>query len=129
MLKPLDKWELAQCQVMTNQYAKSLKTRKKKDDEADGATDKAGLTFSGQVNFSDTRNDTKADFNFDDFNKEAKAETALFTIKRLVARSGVQESIKKYLLQRNSVIAANKAKQKEKEKEKQNNHVSHPNWY
>jgi hypothetical protein len=119
MLKPLDKWELANVQVMTNQFARSLKTRTKKD-EADGATDKAGLTFSGEVNFSDTRNDTKADFNFDDFNKEAKAETALFTIKRLVARSGVQESIKKYLLQRQSVIAANKKKKEEAEKLRQN---------
>jgi hypothetical protein len=110
MLKPLDKWELAQCQVMTNQYAKSLKTRKKKDE----VTKDDGLTFSGEVNFSDTGND-KADFNFDDFNKKAKAETALFTIKRLVARSGsgVQASIKKYLLQRNSTIAANKKKKEE----------------
>jgi hypothetical protein len=128
MLKPLDKWELAQCQVMTNQFAKSLKTRKKKTDEADGATDKAGLTFSGQVNFSDTGND-KADFNFDDFNKQAKAETALFTIKSLVARSGVQESIKRFLTQRNEAIKKTKEKQKEKEKEKENKHISHPNWY
>jgi hypothetical protein len=110
MLKPLDQWELAQCQIMTDQYARSLKTRKKKDD----VTKDDGLTFSGEVNFSDTGND-KADFNFDDFNKKAKAETALFTIKRLVARSGsgVQASIKKYLLQRNSTIAANKKKKEE----------------
>jgi hypothetical protein len=121
MLKPLDKWELAQCQVMTNQYAKSLKTRKKKDEEADK---QAGLTFSGEVNFSGGDGDDKADF----FAPE-KAETALFDIKRLVARSGVQDSIKKFLLQRNSVIAANKAKAKLKEKEKQNKHVSHPNFY
>jgi hypothetical protein len=125
MLKPLDKWELAQVQVMTNQFARSLKTRTKKD-EADGATEKAGLTFSGEVNFSGGDGGDEADFNAPE-----RAETALFTIKRLVARSGsgVADSIKKYLLQRNSVIAANKAKQKEKEKEKQNNHVSHPNWY
>jgi hypothetical protein len=109
---------------MTNQYAKSLKTRKKKDE----VTKDDGLTFSGEVNFSDTGND-KADFNFDDFNKQAKAETALFTIKRLVARSGVAESIKKYLLQRNEVIKANKDKAKLKEKEKENRFVSHPNWY
>jgi ribosomal protein S21 len=106
MLKPLDQWELAQVQVMTNQFAKSLKTRKKAD-EADGATDEAGLTFSGEVNFSDTGND-KADF----FAPE-KAENALFTIKRLVAKAGVQDSIKKYLLQRNSTIAANKKKKEE----------------
>jgi hypothetical protein len=109
MLKPLDQWELAQVQVMTNQYAKSLKTRKKKDE----VTKDDGLTFSGEVNFSGGDEADKADFNFDDFNKQAKAETALFTIKRLVARSGVSESIKKYLLQRNSTIAANKKKKEE----------------
>jgi hypothetical protein len=123
MLKPLDKWELAQCQVMTNQYAKSLKTRKPKtDDEADK---QAGLTFSGQVNFSDTGNGNDNA----DFLAPEKAETALFDIKRLVARSGVAESIKKFLLQRNEVIKANKDKAKLKEKEKENRFVSHPNWY
>jgi hypothetical protein len=104
MLKPLDQWELAQCQVMTNQYAKSLKTRKKKDE----VTKDDGLTFSGEVNFSDTGNGDNADFLAPE-----KAETALFDIKRLVARSGVAESIKKYLLQRNSTIAANKKKKEE----------------
>jgi hypothetical protein len=106
MLKPLDKWELAQCQVMTNQYAKSLKTRKKKDE----VTKDDGLTFSGEVNFSGGDGGDDADF----FAPE-KAETALFTIKRLVARSGsgVQASIKKFLLQRNSTIAANKKKKEE----------------
>jgi hypothetical protein len=123
MLKPLDKWELAQVQVMTNQFARSLKTRTKKD-EADGATEKAGLTFSGEVNFSGGDGGDEADF----FAPE-KAENALFTIKRLVAKAGVQDSIKKYLLQRNSVIAANKAKQKEKEKQKANRFISHPSWY
>jgi hypothetical protein len=122
MLKPLDKWELAQCQVMTNQYAKSLKTRKPKtDDEADK---QAGLTFSGEVNFSGGDGEDKADFLAPE-----KAETALFDIKRLVARSGVAESIKKFLLQRNEVIKANKDKAKLKEKEKENKFVSHPNWY
>ncbi len=110
MLKPLDKWELAQCQVMTNQYAKSLKTRKKKDE----VTKDDGLTFSGEVNFSDTGNGNDNA----DFLAPERAETALFTIKRLVARSGsgVQASIKKYLLQRNSTIAANKKKKEEAEK-------------
>ncbi len=124
-MRTLTELERIEAQAMCDAVARQMKTRK--TEQADGAS---ALTFSGQVNFSDTRND-KADFNFDDFNKKAKAETALFTIKRLVARSqsGVQASIKKFLLQRNSVIAANKAKQKEKEKEKQNNHVSHPNWY
>ncbi len=106
-MRHLTELERIEAQAMTDAYAKQLKTRNKPD-EADGAN-----------------------FNFDDFNKQAKAETALFTIKRLVARSGsgVADSIKKYLLQRNSVIAANKAKQKEKEKEKENKHISHPNWY
>ncbi len=106
MLKPLDKWELAQCQVMTNQYAKSLKTRKKKDE----VTKDDGLTFSGEVNFSGGDGGDEADFNAPE-----RAETALFTIKRLVARSqsGVQASIKKFLLQRNSTIAANKKKKEE----------------
>ncbi len=104
-MRNLTELEKAEAQAMTDAYAKQLKTWNKPD-EADGAN-----------------------FNFDDFNKQAKAETAIFTIKQLVARSGVQASIKKYLLQRNSVIAANKAKQKEKEKQKENNHVSHPNWY
>jgi hypothetical protein len=125
-MRNLTELERAEVQAMTDRVAKTFKTRK--TEQADGAS---ALTFSGQVNFSDARNDTKADFNFDDFNKQAKAETALFTIKRLVARSGsgVADSIKKYLLQRNSVIAANKAKAKLKEKEKENKHISHPNWY
>jgi hypothetical protein len=104
MLKPLDQWELAQCQIMTDQYARSLKTRKKKDE----VTKDDGLTFSGEVNFSDTGNGDESDFLAPE-----RAETALFTIKRLVARSGVSESIKKYLLQRNSTIAANKKKKEE----------------
>ncbi len=103
--------ERAEVQRMTDAVAKTFKTRK--TEQADGA-------FSGQVNFSDTRNDTKADFNFDDFNKEAKAETALFTIKRLVARHSVKDSVKKYILQRQSVIAANKKKKEEAEKLRQN---------
>jgi hypothetical protein len=117
MLKPLDKWELAQVQVMTNKFAKSLKTRKKKDEEADGATDKAGLTFSGEVNFSGGDGGNEADFLAPE-----RAETALFTIKRLVARSqsGVQDSIKKFLLQRNSTIAANKKKKEEADKLRKN---------
>ncbi len=89
-------------QKLTDDYAKTLNTRKPQP--AATATDA-------------------------DFFAPEKAENALFTIKRLVAKAGVQDSIKKYLLQRNSVIAANKAKQKEKEKQKENKHVSHPNWY
>lgn len=121
-MRDITELEKAEAQAMCDAVARQMKTRNKTIGKAEEA-DKAGLTFSGEVNFSDTGND-KADF----FAPE-KAENALFTIKRLVAKAGVQESIKKYLLQRNSVIAANKAKQKEKEKEKQNKHISHPNWY
>jgi hypothetical protein len=96
---------------MTNQYAKSLKTRKKKDE----VTKDDGLTFSGEVNFSGGDDEDKADFL-----AAEKAETALFDIKRLVARSGVAESIKKFLLQRNSSIAASKKKKEEAEKLRQN---------
>jgi hypothetical protein len=103
-MRNLTELERIEAQAMTDAYAAQLKTRK--TEEADGAN-----------------------FNFDDFNKQAKAETAIFTIKQLVARSGVQASIKKFLLQRNSVIAANKAKQKEKELQKKDKFVSHPNFY
>jgi hypothetical protein len=115
-MRTLTELERIEAQAMCDAVARQMKTRK--TDEADGAS---ALTFSGQVNFSDTGND-KADFNFDDFNKKAKAETALFTIKRLVARSqsGVQDSIKKYILQRQSTIAANKKKKEEAEKLRRN---------
>ncbi len=122
-MRDITELEKAEAQAMCDAVARQMKTRNKAEE-----ADEAALTFSGQATFSDTGND-KADFNFDDFNKKAKAETALFTIKRLVARSGVAESIKKYLLQRNEVIKANKDKAKLKEKEKENKHVSHPNWY
>jgi hypothetical protein len=121
-MRDITELEKAEAQAMCDAVARQMKTRKTEE------ADEAGLTFSGQATFSDTGND-KADFNFDDFNKKAKAETALFTIKRLVARSGVSESIKTYLLQRNEVIKANKDKAKLKEKEKENRFVSHPNWY
>ncbi len=106
-MRDITELEKIEAQAMCDAVARQMKTRNKTKE-----ADEAALTFSGQATFSDTGND-KADFNFDDFNKKAKAETALFTIKRLVARSGVSESIKKYLLQRNSTIAANKKKKEE----------------
>ncbi len=109
-MRTLTELERIEAQAMTDAYAKQLKTRK--TEQADGAS---ALTFSGQVNFSGGDGDDKADF----FAPE-KAETALFDIKRLVARSGVQESIKKFLLQRNSTIAANKKKKEEAAKLRQN---------
>jgi hypothetical protein len=105
MLKPLDQWELAQCQIMTDQYARSLKTRKKKDD---------GLTFSGEVNFSGGDGGDESDFN--QYNKLARAEFAIQGIKRLTLVHSVQSSLKKYILQRQSTIAANKKKKEEAEK-------------
>jgi hypothetical protein len=120
-MRNLTELERIEAQAMCDAVARQMKTRKA--EQADGAST---LTFSGQVNFSGGAGDDKADFLAPE-----RAETALFTIKRLVARSqsGVQDSIKKYLLQRNSVIKANKDKAKLKEKQKENKHVSHPNWY
>lgn len=125
-MRHLTELEKAEAQAMCDAVARSMKTRKKTD-EADGATDEAALTFSGQVNFSDTGNGGAGnggagDFNFDEHNKQMKAETALFTIKRLVARSGsgVAASIKTYLLQRNSVIKRNKEKKIEADKLRRN---------
>lgn len=127
-MRNLTELERAEIQAITDQVAKTFKTRSKQADGATGATE-AEFNNSGQVNFSDTGN-TKQNFSdFAEYSKAAKAETALFTIKRLVARAGVQDSIKKYLTQRNAVIKANKAKQKEKEKAKENRHVSKPFWY
>jgi hypothetical protein len=90
-MRDITELERIEAQAMTDAYAKQLKTRK---------------------------TETQTDFDFDDFNKKAKAETAIFTIKRLVARSGsgVQASIKKYLLQRNSVIKRNKERKAEADK-------------
>ena len=100
-MRNLTELERIEAQAQTDAYAASLKTRK-----TDGATD----------------------FDFDEHNKQAKAETAIFSIKRLVARSGVADSIKKFLTQRNEVIKANKAKAKEKEIQKKDKFVSHPSY-
>jgi predicted Zn-dependent peptidase len=109
-MRDITELEKAEAQAMCDAVARQMKTRNKAEE-----ADEAALTFSGQVNFSDNRPADNADFDFDEHNKKQKAETALFTIKRLVARSqsGVQDSIKKYLLQRNSTIAANKKKKEE----------------
>lgn len=107
-MRDLDLWERAQCQIMTNQFAKSLKTRKKKTDEADK---QAGLTFSGVVNFSDTGNDNQADFG-----QPERTETAFNDIKRLTVVHSVKDSIKQFLTQRNSVIKRNKERKAEADK-------------
>jgi hypothetical protein len=72
-----------------------------------------------QSNFSGGDGGDEADF----FAPE-KAENALFTIKRLVAKAGVQDSIKKYLLQRNSVIKRNKERKVEADRLKQGGYQS-----
>jgi hypothetical protein len=72
-----------------------------------------------QSNFSGGDGGDEADF----FAPE-KAENALFTIKRLVAKAGVQDSIKKYLLQRNSVIKRNKERKAEADRLKQGGYQS-----
>lgn len=100
--------EKIEAQAMCDAVARSMKTRKKSD--ADGAD---ALTFSGEVNFSDNRPADEAEFNFDDYNKKAKADTAIFSIKRLVARSGVADSVKQFLTQRNEVIKRNKERKAE----------------
>jgi hypothetical protein len=95
-MRDITELERAEIQVMTDAIAKTFKTRNKK---ADGVTD-----------FAD----------FADFNKAAKAESALFDIKRLTVVHSVKDSIKQYILQRQSTIAANKKKKAEAEKLRQN---------
>jgi hypothetical protein len=97
-MRHLTELERIEAQALTDAYAKQLKTRK----TMDGATD-----------FAD----------FAEFNKAAKAETALFDIKRFVARHSVADSIKQFVLKRNMEA------QKKKEKAKENNNVSRPFWY
>jgi hypothetical protein len=104
-MRDITELERAEIQTMTDAIAKTFKTRNKK---ADGVTD-----------FAD----------FADFNLAAKAESALFDIKRLTVVHSVKDSIKKFLLQRNSVTAANRAKKAEKEKQKKDKFVSHPGWF
>ncbi len=66
---------------------------------------------------------------FATFNQKAKEHTAFNDIKRLTLVHSVKDSIKQYILQRNSVIKANKDKAKLKQKAKENNNVSRPFWY
>ena len=57
-----------------------------------------------------------AQFNFADYNKAAKANFGLAEVKNIVARHNVRDSIKQWLLQRNSVIKRNKARKAEADK-------------
>jgi hypothetical protein len=97
--------------------------------------DKQSGNFSS-VNFSadiaDCGNEFGGVYDSDDFatfNQKAKEHTAFNDIKRLTVVHLVKESIKKFLLQRNSVIKANKAKKAERDAQKKDNFVSHPNWF
>jgi hypothetical protein len=94
--------------------------------------------FQNQSNFADFSADIADAGNpsgvydsddFATFNQKAKEHTAFNDIKRLTVVHSVKDSIKKYLLQRNEVIAANKAKAKEKELQKKDKFVSHPNFF
>jgi hypothetical protein len=69
----------------------------------------------GQSNFANFANSYVEDYgNPDaDFLLPERQETALFDIKRLIVKHDVRDSIKEYVLQRNSTIAANKKKKAE----------------
>lgn len=63
-----------------------------------------------------------------DYSKKARAEFGIQKIKTLVANSNMQESLKTYILSRNSQIrAANKIAEAKKAKKKSN--ISKPFWY
>lgn len=66
---------------------------------------------------------------FATFNSLAKEKTAFDDIKRLTVVHSVKDSIKKFLLQRNSVTAANRAKKAERDAQKKDKFVSHPGWF
>ncbi len=91
----------------------------------------SSVRFSADV--SDVGNEefsflNDVEFNFADFNSKALAFSSYQDIKKLVVKHSVRDSIKKYLLQRNSVIAANKAKKAEKETLAKDKFVSHPSY-
>ena len=112
-MRTISELERAEIQAITDDFAKNFTKRKKADE-------------SSETNFSEAR---PAEFDFDEHNKAAKAHFGLSDIKNIVARYNVKDSIRQYILQRNSVIAANKAKAKEREAQKKDKFVSHPNWY
>ena len=90
--------------------------------------------FLAQSNFSSVNFSAEiADFgspegiyecDFATFNNLAKEKAAFDNIRRLTVVHSVKDSIKKFLLQRNSVVAANRAKAKEKEIQKKDKFVS-----
>ena len=65
---------------------------------------------------------------FAEFSAKAKQETAIQKVKSLVLNHDVAASVRAYSLQRNSVVAANRAKKAEREKQKKDKFVSHPSW-
>jgi hypothetical protein len=80
-----------EAQKLTDDYAKTLKTRNKP------AAIPAGESFAAE-----------------------KQETAFNDLRRLTVVHSVKDSIKQYILQRQSTIAANKKKKEEAEKLRQN---------
>ncbi|HEY0459204.1 MAG TPA: hypothetical protein VGC97_08710 [Pyrinomonadaceae bacterium] len=108
--------ERAAIQKLTDQVAKTFKTRK----PAAQTGNAAEMSFSGEARFSDTgKNSGKADF----FAPE-KAEAALNDIQRIVVKHSVKDSIKQYLTQRNSVIKRNKQRKAEADKLKRGGYQS-----
>jgi hypothetical protein len=66
--------------------------------------------FANFTGFTDGNPDGVND---DAFGQPERTETALFDIKRLIVKHDVRDSVKEYVLQRNSTIAANKKKKAE----------------
>jgi hypothetical protein len=66
---------------------------------------------------------------FATFNQKAKEKAAFDNLRLITARHSVRDSIKQYLLQRNEVIKANKAKKAERDAQKKDNFLSHPGWF
>ncbi len=66
---------------------------------------------------------------FATFNIKAKEKAAFDDIKRLTLVHSVKDSVRQYILQSNSVRAANRAKKAERDAQKKDNFVSHPGWF
>ncbi len=66
---------------------------------------------------------------FATFNQKAKEFTAIQNIKRLTLIHSVKDSVRQYILQSNSVRAANRAKKAERDAQKKDKFVSHPGWF
>ncbi len=90
--------------------------------------------FSGAANFAAACDDVGNpdgiyDCDFATFNQKAAEYTAIQNIKRLTLIHSVKDSVRQYILQSNSVRAANRAKKAERDAQKKDKFVSHPNWF